>query len=377
MNQQPSYRTLVKVKQLVVLAFIAGKLLSYKLWLADRSFPVIPLFEAVGNVPHVLHTLLFACSLALLLLMLFRPAQRSITLDFLFVECCSILLDQLRLQAWSYEYLLLLLPFLTWQKDDERSAVRTTQWLLLIVVATYFWSGLFKCNPGFLLTVWQPVSHADNGSFLLRAGYLLPVVEMLLAIGLLIKQAQRTAAIGLIIMHALILLYFGPLGLGYNLVIWPWNVAMILLLVLLCVQQNTTVTRELWPVVHPVHLLVCLLCIAPALSFFGAWKNACSFKLYTGDTPYLYISFRGAGIEKAAAQFHVDQQLLDVPGYEGKMLSVKAWSLAGLHVMPGSDPAYFRAMRTYLLQHGFSAQEFDLWVHDAPYDRQSMRLFAD
>ena len=95
-----------------------------------------------------------------------------------------------------------------------------------------------------------------------------------------------------IVFCILILLFIGPLGINHNMVVWPWNVAMIAILYLLFIKPSTleyslkVVTRK-WN-------LIILLCwgLLPALSFIGYWEQYLSSSLYSGNTVNMSICFK-------------------------------------------------------------------------------------
>ena len=97
-----------------------------------------------------------------------------------------------------------------WDRMSASDALNTCR---LIVIATYFWSGLQKANAGFFegtypwlvepLTSWLP-GWADSA--LLWGAYAVPVVEAVIGLGLLTRRFRKFAVIGAIAMHAFIML---------------------------------------------------------------------------------------------------------------------------------------------------------------------------
>ena len=45
--------------KLTCLFWLIAKILSYKLWIADRFFPIIPPFNFLLIIPNFIHTILF------------------------------------------------------------------------------------------------------------------------------------------------------------------------------------------------------------------------------------------------------------------------------------------------------------------------------
>jgi hypothetical protein len=77
---------------------------------------------------------------------------------------------------------------------------------------------------------------------------------------------------------------FGPLGLNWNSVVWPWNVVMIALILILFWNTDVTFADIVWrnKFVYQKVVLV-LLGVLPALSFIGRWPSDLSLALYTDN----------------------------------------------------------------------------------------------
>jgi hypothetical protein len=145
---------------------------------------------------------------------------------------------------------------------------------------------------------------------------------------------------------------------------------MILLLVFLFIREPGTFFVH-FKVFRPLHGLLIALCIAPVLLFFGTWREELSFKMYPGDTPYLYICLQGTALQRSD-ELQLQPYRSRLPVCEGEMLSVKAWVMDEMHVMPHSDAAYLHKLREALAQQGFDREETTFWMHHAPYDEQAM-----
>ena len=68
----------------------------------------------------------------------------------------------------------------------------------------------------------------DSGAPL-AAGIVAPYLEMGLGLSLLFPRTRRVGVIGILVMHVLLLAMLGPWSLGWNSVVWPWNLAMVVL----------------------------------------------------------------------------------------------------------------------------------------------------
>jgi hypothetical protein len=226
----------------------------------------------------------------------FRPAIVFFLAATLYLYGC----DQNRGQPWMYLYWMMLLLNLL----PERSALAACRVLLSLV---YLWAGVQKMNGTFFRAIppwfvqpaigWGLPAAVVAG---LRVGVsLTPFLEIFIGAGVWFPGTRRFAIATAVVLHGASLLFLGPLGHNINLVVWPWNIAMAVLLVILfgakedaSLPQTLRELRRSWS-----GMLVVGLCgLLPALSFFGWWDSYFSFALYSGNLSradlYVTQSFR-------------------------------------------------------------------------------------
>lgn len=78
-----------QIKYLIkTLAFfwLITKLFSYKTWIADRIYPVIPPFDFLKNIPDYFHLILFGLSLFLLVLILLFKVNKWLLFYFFYLN---------------------------------------------------------------------------------------------------------------------------------------------------------------------------------------------------------------------------------------------------------------------------------------------------
>ena len=197
------------------------------------------------------------------------------------------LADQQRWQPWFYQYAFMLGALALCRIGSALNACR------LIVVATYFWSGLQKTTAGFRQDVYPWLMEPFAGfvpdgysSWLPAGAYAVPVVEALIGLGLLASRTRPFAVAGALLMHAFIMASIGPWGHDYNTVVWPWNVAMVAFVAVLFLRppDAPTTLSILLPgrSVFRWAILV-LFAFMPLLSFWGRWDSYLSASLYSGN----------------------------------------------------------------------------------------------
>ena len=289
----------------VAAGLVAGLLLSPNLWISTRSYPLTPLWDAVPPLPYPADYALFGL-LVVLVTGVGIARGRAIGwlgIGALVMAAFFVVQDESRLQPWFYQYCFMLAAFCLFglgrvSASDALNACR------LIVVATYFWSGLQKANASFIQTThpWlvEPLTTRLPdwaGSALLAGGYAVPVVEAVIGIGLLTRRFRRLAVMGALLMHAFIMLCIGPLGHDHNTVVWPWNFAMVAFVLILFwrAPDDTTPSTILDPgrnfstgFAFRAAVLV-LFAFMPLFNFFGLWDSYLSSGLYSGTSKQGYV----------------------------------------------------------------------------------------
>lgn len=281
--------------EITALFWIIAKIMSWKLWISDRLFPIIPPFNCSPNLPNEIHLVLLLVSIiGLVSVVIFTPKKETV-IFVLITELASCYLDQMRWQPWEYQYLLLFTFYLFYKKKSNQFLEIVT----LLLGFTYIYSGLHKFNGGFLYSVWENMIlknffHIENSSsqglLVHYAGLLLPFVETLLGVSLILIKNKRLIAYFAIGMHVILLIIL--IRNNQNSIVWPWNIAMILYIWILY-RDNNQVQIDLHFFKNYFNItIVFLIGILPFFSFFGLWDNYLSFNLYSGNVKQLTICIK-------------------------------------------------------------------------------------
>jgi len=262
---------------------LSGMLCCIPLWLATRDYPLVPMLPHWLILPPSCGPWLLGLVLASLVaaLWFFRPAVLFFLTTTLYLFGC----DENREQPWFYIYwVMLLLNFL-----PEPIALASCRLAFSLV---YFWAGVQKLNDTFFNEVpaWFVQPAKDWGwpnaivTSISVCVILTPFLEVIIATGVWFRKTRWFAIAIAVILHIAALLFLGPIGHDVNRVIWPWNIAMIALLVVLFATgeqlspvQTLSELRRSWSGV----LVVGLYGLLPLLSFFGLWDSYLSFSLYS------------------------------------------------------------------------------------------------
>ena len=278
LGADPEQSRMVATRVIVVTMLAASIVLSRPLWGTVREYPPAP-WLPLPAFPDALSPWMLPLLLALLALAL--VPRRWTPLPFIAVTAALVLWDQTRAQPWLYQGVLFLGAFAF--ADRLRPACQ------LILVATYFWSGVSKLNPDFGPAMLPWALKAASPSASLPAEWLAPIgialgaLEALIGVALLLPRVRRPAAVAAALMHGLLLLAIGPLGQDWNHVVWPWNLGlgMLVLLLFWFREDGHRARTVVWSAGWYHRLLVVLVGMLTALHPVGLWDAYLSFSLYS------------------------------------------------------------------------------------------------
>ncbi|MDF2448390.1 MAG: hypothetical protein K0R26_894 [Bacteroidota bacterium] len=229
------------IKLITLIGLLVSVLCCHHLWAGHRYFPKASILEDFAGVPapwDYLHLVVLV--LLIILSSLTQKRLPSILLILFSVYLC--LEDQNRLQPWFFNYIIILFVLLFYRYRVDESNNYTTVFISLQVLVSliYIFSGIQKMNESFvpdtflwMVSSFDTVLSERQLQLATRFGYIVPYFEMSVGILLLVKPLRFIIVPLVIIMHVLILVMLGPMGRNHNMVVWPWNMVMIALVLLL------------------------------------------------------------------------------------------------------------------------------------------------
>lgn len=351
----------------LLLALLLGMLASVKLWLTARAFPLMPVAAWFPKLTQPWDVVVLVALLVALLVAvrLYRPAVLIFLIGAVFLYCA----DQNRGQPWFYLYCVLMLLTLL----PENSAMAACR---VVVSAVYVWAAIQKFGPDYQRLVvpymmqpvanWLPANLASVAKTVLTAG---PAVELFIGVGVWIPFLRRAAILAAVGVHGVALLILGPLGHNYNLVVWPWNLTMVLLVVVLFppvkLGENLRALRGSLRATG-VTALVTLL---PVLSYFGRWDSYFSFALYSGNTATADLFMVPSMVQRLpeplrrfAHPLHEDVLKVN-PGLRGlSVFDMQSWSQAELGVPPIPEPRAYRVIGRFLASYAEQPTDMQLVI---------------
>lgn len=230
--------------------------------------------------------------------------QRAAMLGFVLMLSLLVVGNQHRLQAWVYHFMLIALVFV-FSKD-----LSTLKWLRVLTIGIYLHSAFSKFDVSFLETHGQQMVEAiaqlfdgtvqdcDESTRRLFA-FLLPLGELLLAVGFCFHRFWRVAFVGSVVMHVGLILVL--MSWGHEVPVACWNIFFIvqnrLLFVPSSVRQLSDSTNfwgrfKRWktdwlceirrfPVAAGVVLLAVILPVLEPFGYFDHWPG---WALYASKT---------------------------------------------------------------------------------------------
>lgn len=357
--------------KITALFWIITKILSYKLWISNRLFPVIPVTDFLDNYPNLVHLSMYVLGICTMIFVLLFPNNRKIIGFTIVIELLSCLLDQNRWQPYQYHFILIFCLALFIRKQSN-----FLNYFMFLLVVIYANSGLHKLNGGFLFYVWERSilqqflgfeKHQISNIFIHYSGLLLGLLEFICALVLLFFKNKKIVAALLIAMHLFILVLLSPLGINHNSVVLPWNLSMILFLLLLYFTKETISFKFKNLIYGHQIVFFTLIGLLPILNFFGLFDNYLSFNLYSGNLQKMYICVEN---RSEASQFEPYFSKSKTVANCPNVISVSNWSLEELNTFPYPEKrVYLKIMQKWKVKNPTISAKF--YLVNYPYHKEN------
>jgi len=344
---------LLYLRVAIVGGTLAGMALSHKLWLSARFYPLTPVFSFLKPIPVPFDYILFGATLLVLALSALTPRLIPFfaTLAIVLAVC-----DQSRLQPWFYEYFFLLLGV----------AFASPNACRLIVASTYFWSGAQKLNAGFITDIFpwmlEPfLRHQPHGAQAMvhPLSVAAPFIELWIGIALLGRKFRTPAVVVAVAMHVFILIALSPWGQNYNHVVWPWNIAMAAVVVILFWKTDES-ARQILLSKNAFHIAVLFLfALAPVLSFFGRWDHYLSAAMYTSNTNHGTIFISDKLFDRLPDGIG-EYARIETPELDS--IDIAEWSANELNVPPYPEVRIYKSVARKICQYAENPTEARLSI---------------
>jgi hypothetical protein len=261
------------------------------LWTGEHNFPQIPILSFIPLPEQWLTQSILALLALSALGSLIFSKTRILVFMVVALSFWLALLDQHRWQPWFFQYftlLCVLIPAARWYKKYLKGEPLLLG-VQLCIALVYFYSGMFKVNPGFeeyiVVNTSNPLTMFLWGykEYVYVAAGLLPWVEMILGISLFVPYVRNWAVMGITGLHLLILYLLGPWGHNINSVVWPWNIILIALVwVAFFKAKNFNYWYQILRIPNWQKVFLTIVTLGPILNWWGLYNQGLSYELYSG-----------------------------------------------------------------------------------------------
>lgn len=324
------------LRRLWAAAFACLLAISWRLWVPQWlatspaplgvDFPAVPLLalspQGISLVEPL--ALLFTAGSLLWIAVSGSACWRPIALV---LACLTLLLvaNQHRLQPWAYQgwlYALVLTVF--------GNTLAARRWLTALAISVYGYSALGKFDVQFVRSVgadllgtimpWLDLAPGRPLSGALVAAVLvLPALELVIAALLAWPGSRRLGGWAAMLMHSLLIILLGPLGLDHSGAVLAWNVYLAIQAWVLFArpdQGDTAAAADLSPqlpaaiaaVVRPLASAILLAALLlplgerlPRGAPYGYWDHWLSWSLYSPHTSRVQLQVHTAALESLPA----------------------------------------------------------------------------
>lgn len=360
------------IKIILLLGTAVSILITYPLWISTREYPLLPLLHNL-YIPFPADYILFTGMLFVLGIAFFKRIPRVPILSFVFLMLFLAVFDQSRWMPWIYQYVLMFIALGLFSWKEIKNEVRVTEnTLRIIIFFVYFWSGVHKINIYFFTKAFEVlvspllerIPNMLHEPFLYFA-YIVPFIEIFIAIGLLTKKLRTIALLTAFLMHLVILAILISAGLIE--VIFLWNVLLLSFACILFFRTEeklpasmlTTIKKSLY-----AKLVVALLVIIPFLNFFYDIDTFPSFSIYSGNkeavkelvvSEDVYTKFP----EKVKTYAHnTENGLYNV--------NVNMWTLREIGTFPYPEERIFKNIVSYMCTYAGDNSTVSLTIYKTP-----------
>ena len=221
-------RQLAILRILIVVGFWILVFVTFRIWVGTGNFPTIPMLGKLAEVPLWVDWILLALLAGTSTAIFFSKRQTAATLVSAGVLVALIILNQHRLQPWAY--LTLIQLFVLGSRNDRLSIAL----MRAVIVSIYVFSAISKFDFAFFehqgLRFTDTLLGFVGGNPHLMAPrdksffiWAIPIGELVVGLGLGWRGTRRFAVGLSLVLHAILIVVLGPLGLNHHSGVLIWN----------------------------------------------------------------------------------------------------------------------------------------------------------
>lgn len=357
----------------ICLGLFFGIIFSHELWFPIyRTFPRSPL---IFTVPESLILPFEWLLSSIVVISLLTTTFLSNPKKFLIIIIVLVLLlsffDQLHLQPWVYQYLLIFTVYFwhDWKNDDEAAKNRTIGLVQIVIAGIYCWSGLQKLNFSFshdvLPSLLMPIQNLFS-SLQIPIGFLgivIPITEFSIGCGLMFRKTRNIAVVFAILMHFMILSLL--IAKNYNSIVWFWNLTLIFVVIFAFWKNDISLKEVLATEKLSARKAIVLLAVSlPLLNFFGYWDSFLSGAYYSGNTEIPAIKINKEVYEKLPVV--AKSVVFQTQTTKEKILPPFEWSIADTNTPVYLEERVFRKIFADVCKLAVDKNNLELIIRKRP-----------
>ena len=354
------------IVRVTCVAFLCTLALSWRAYIPSlRIFAFSPVIEVLGSLPVWVDWIILILNIGCLGWLVIKPLQRAPAVGVLVCTVFWVLQDLLRFQPYTYMYFFTIL----WAVFFHSTGIDA---LKIMVGSVYVWGGVHKINAAFFLSVFpefiEPLYTFPKEPSLLAAlivlvMFLVPLFEAMIGLLLVFSPRQRRLTTGMaFFMLVVVLTGLGLDDAAWNLIVWPWNIYLFLLVFMLLFKpaSGQDQNKVRFRLDTPTLATIVLFSITPALALFGWGHSYPAFKLYSGNT------------KRAEVIFSQDENMTSLPNNLGQMvgrahtLSLVDWTVHEFELVVYPETYVFRRGVKGLCPYLSDKQNAKLRIYDPP-----------
>ena len=358
-------RDRANIVRVTCIAFLFTLALSWRAYIPSlRIFELSPVIEILRSTPVWVDWIILILNIGCLGWLAVKPLQRAPAVGVLVSTVFWVLQDLLRFQPYTYMYFFTIL-LAVFFKSSCMDALK------IMVASVYFWAGVHKINATFFLTLFPsfiepfykfPIEPSLVAALMALVIFIVPVFEATIGLLLLFFPRQwRLATLMAFIMLVVVLTCLGLDDYTWNLIVWPWNIYLFLLALMLFYKPASADDKARFRFDTPTLAAIALFSITPAFALFGWGHSYPAFKLYSGNT------------KRAEVMFAQDENIARLPGNLGQLvgrahtLPLVDWTAHEFELVVYPESYVFRRGAEGLCPYLSDRQHAKLRIYDPPF----------
>ena len=341
----------------ILVSVITSIFLSIKLWVGQRFFPSIPLFDFLPTLKTPLDSILLYLTEIAITLNIIYFFDKRLHLCLIFSFIILGVFDLSRIQPWYFHAFLMIISFLGHIKDSEKSQTRITFLLKVIISISLIWNGLNKINISYFNEVIPWFSKAfssKTNDIIYTFSILLPLLEIISPIIIWREKTRKLGMFLIIIIQFFYIFITSPLGYNINLSMLPWHFSLSILIFLLF-QKSHNFRENISLVFESKSLKIAIITIAflPLLNLFNLWDSYLSFNLYSnaGSSAKIYLSDKALNFLPSGIENHLKNE--ESPN----TIDIKKWAVSELGVCVYPEKRAYERVKKYFLEYASDSSE--------------------